>query len=209
MEIQMAAKNFQNTVWRKALLVTGFAAGFAVAAGAQAQSTQPHSDGVGAAITDTAITAKVKTQLTGDQLKNSNISVTTTNGVVTLTGSAASSDAKSYAEAQAKGVDGVKSVDDEINTAAVAGSMAADTDQAATKVKHVAKDSWITTKVKSEILADSVSKGFHVKVITHHGVVFLRGTLANDDAVAHVKDIASQVDGVKSVDTSRLKTTGA
>ena len=65
-------------------------------------------------------------------------------------------------------------------------------------------DSWITTKVKSEILADSVSKGFDVSVETIHGVVVLKGALANQDAVDHVKDIAEKVDGVKSVDTSAL-----
>jgi len=207
----MAAKIFQNNAWRKALLITGFAAGFTVTAAANADSSdpQPHSDGVGAAITDTAITAKVKAHLTGDQLKKSDISVTTTNGVVTLTGSATSSDAKSYAEAQAKSVDGVKSVDDELNTPSATDSVAAKTDHVAKKVKRVASDSWITTKVKSEILADSVSKGFDVKVITKHGVVALSGTLANDDAIAHVKDIASQIKGVKSVDTSALKTSGA
>ncbi len=204
----MFAKTFKRSAWRKTALITGFATGLAAIANAAAADPavpQAHSDGVGAAITDTAITAKVKAQLTGDQLKKSAISVTTTNGVVTLTGSASSSDAKSYAEAQTKSVDGVKSVDDELSTPTVAGSVAAKTDQAAAKTKRVASDSWITTKVKSEILADSVSKGFDVSVKTVHGVVQLSGTLANDDAVAHVKDIAMQVKGVKSVDTSMLK----
>jgi hyperosmotically inducible periplasmic protein len=201
MEKQMTASNFNNNAWRKALLAAGLAAGLLAAAGAYADpdssNPQPHSDGIGATISDTAITAKVKSQLTGNQLKNSNISVTTTNGVVTLTGMATTSDAKSYAEAQAKGVDGVKSVDDELTTPSSSHAVAS--------TKRVVSDSWITTKVKSDILADSVSKGFDVSVKTKHGVVMLSGTLANDDAVAHVKDIASQVKGVKSVDASMLK----
>jgi hyperosmotically inducible protein len=180
-------------------------AAFAIVGGVYADDTQPHSDGVGAAITDTAITAKVKAKLTGDQVGKSDINVTTTNGVVTLTGTAVSADAKSYAEDQAKSVDGVKSVDDELTGPSVGSTAAADTDQATAKTKHVVKDSWITTKVKSEILADSVSKGFKVSVKTRNGVVMLKGTLANDDAVAHVKDLAMQVKGVKSVDTSMLK----
>jgi len=205
----MATNTFQKNTWRKALLIAGFAAGLgAVTAStyADTDSPTPHSDGVGAAITDTAITAKVKAALTGDQLKHSDVSVTTTNGVVTLTGSAAGTDAKSYAEAQTKSVDGVKSVDDELTTPS-SGATSAKIHHAAAKTKRVASDSWITTKVKSGILADSVSKGFDVSVTTKHGVVMLKGTLANDDAVAHVKDIASQVKGVKSVDTSMLKST--
>jgi hyperosmotically inducible protein len=60
--------------------------------------------------------------------------------------------------------------------------------------------------VKSEITTDSLSKGFDVHVKTLHGVVMLRGTLPNTDAVAHVKDIAAKVEHVKSVDTTELKT---
>ena len=209
LEKHMAATTFQKNTWRKALLIAGFAAGLGgvvASTCADTDSPTPHSDGVGAAITDTAITAKVKVALTGDQLKNSDVSVTTTNGVVTLTGSAGSPDAKSYAEAQTRSVDGVKSVDDELTTPS-SGATSARIHHAEAKTRRVVSDSWITTKVKSEILADSVSKGFDVSVTTKHGVVMLKGSLANGDAVAHVKDIASQVKGVKSVDTSMLKST--
>lgn len=69
-------------------------------------------------------------------------------------------------------------------------------------------DSWITGKVKSGILADSLSKGFDVNVVTVHGVVVLKGELANRDAIDHVKHIAEKVKGVKSVDTSALTVSG-
>jgi len=159
---------------------------------------------MGAAVTDTAITAKVKAKLMGEHsLKKSDISVTTTNGVVTLDGSASSSKAKALAEAATKSVDGVKSVDNSLKTPA-SSKASAKTRDAVAKTKRVVSDSWITTKVKSEILANSVSKGFDVSVETKHGVVILKGTLANQDAIDHVKDIAEKVDGVKSVDTSAL-----
>ena len=70
-------------------------------------------------------------------------------------------------------------------------------------------DSWITTKVKSELLADSMTKGLDINVKTSNGVVALSGTVSNDDAADHVKDIARKVKGVKSVDASGLKTGGA
>ena len=161
---------------------------------------QAHSDGMGAAISDTVITAKVKAKLMGeDGLKKSDIDVTTTNGVVTLKGSATNSDAKALAEEKAKTVEGVKSVDNALRTP--------DTSNTVRKTKRVVSDSWITTKVKSEILADSLTKGFDVSVKTTHGVVVLKGKLANEAAVEHVKSIAEKVDGVKSVDTSGLKVT--
>ncbi len=178
-------------------LAVGFGIGAADAASDETSMPQAHSDGVGAMITDSAITAKVKAKMMGeDSLHKSRISVTTTNGVVTLKGSASSLDAKSAAEEAAKSVEGVKSVDNNLRTPG--------SSKTVTKTKRVVSDSWITTKVKSEILADSISKGFEVSVETIHGVVVLTGTLPNQDAIDHVKDIAQKVEGVKSVDTSAL-----
>ena len=169
-------------------------------ASAQDTGPKPHSDSVGAAIDDTAITAKVKGKFMGeDRLKGSHIKVTTTNGVVTLTGSAPTDDSRSAATDLARGIEGVKSVDDEVRV-----SSDGSAHRAIAKTKRVGSDSWITAKVKSEILSDSVSKGFDVHVKTLHGVVELSGSLKNDDAIAHVKDLAEKVEGVKSVDTSGL-----
>ncbi len=72
------------------------------------------------------------------------------------------------------------------------------------KTEQVVSDSWITTQVKSEILANSVSKGFKVSVSTKKGAVALKGNLPNQDAVDLVRMIAEKVKGVRSVDTSGL-----
>lgn len=195
---------FGKASFRNALIVAGLVAGLGIGtayAADDASAPKAHSDGMGAAVSDTAITAKVKTKLMGDdRLKKSDISVTTTNGVVTLEGTATSSKAKSAAGELTKSVEGVKSID---NNLKVPGSS-----KAGAKTKRTVSDSWITTKVKSEILADSVSKGFNVSVKTTHGVVVLKGSLANQDAIDHVKDVAGKVDGVKSVDTSGLTVEG-
>jgi hyperosmotically inducible protein len=197
----MNTNAFCKTSFRNALFAAGLAFGLGIGTAGAAPDDesmpQPHSDGLGATLTDSAITAKIKVRLMReDSLKKSDISVTTTNGVVTLDGSASDSDAKSAAEAAAKSVDGVRSVDNNLKTPGSSETVA--------KTTRFASDSWITAKVKSGILADSVSKGFDVSVETFHGVVVLKGVLANQDAVDHVKDIAAKVDGVKSVDTSAL-----
>lgn len=72
------------------------------------------------------------------------------------------------------------------------------------KTERVVSDSWITTKVKSEILANSVTKAFKVSVKTLHGEVRLNGKLPNQEAIDQVKQIAEKVKGVKGVDTSKL-----
>ena len=72
------------------------------------------------------------------------------------------------------------------------------------KTERVVSDTWITTKVKSEILKSSLAKGFDVKVATLHGIVTLKGSLASSDVIDQVKAIAAKVKGVQSVDTSNL-----
>ncbi len=191
-------------------LITGLAFGFTATVTATAAEATPeaHSDGMGAVLSDTAITAKVKAKLMGEKsLKHSDISVTTTNGVVTLEGAASSPEARNEAGESARAVDGVKSVYNGLTTPS-ASKAEAKTKAAVAETKRVVSDSWITTKVKTEILADSVSKGFEVNVDTTNGVVVLKGTLANQDAIDHVKDIAAKIEGVKSVDTTALGTKG-
>ena len=197
--------SLRHTHTRRALAAIGAATGVAVCLLASAADNDmaptAHSDSVGAAIDDSAITARVKASyMNDDRLKGAHIKVTTTNGVVTLTGSAGSAASRDAAEELARGVDGVKSIDDEVMTP----SSSSSAHRAVAKTERVGSDSWITTKVKSEIMTDSISKGFKVSVKTVHGVVMLSGVLPNDDAVAHVKDLAQKVEGVKSVEASQL-----
>ena len=92
----------------------------------------------------------------------------------------------------------------EANAAAADAASAAATPTAAQKTERVVSDTWITTKVKSEILKSSLAKGFDVKVTTRRGIVTLKGTLASVEGVDQVRAIAVQVKGVKNVDTSAL-----
>ena len=87
---------------------------------------------------------------------------------------------------------------------AASGDAAIAPSKAVSKTERVVSDSWITTKVKSEILANSVSKAFKVSVKTKHGAVSLKGKLPSQDAIDLVKMIAEKVKGVKSVDVSGL-----
>ena len=210
-------KTFENrkSLFRTTLVAAALAAGLGangtvIADTGDAAEPLPRSDSVGAAISDAAITAEVEARYRGeDRLKSAQISVTTTNGVVTLTGSVGNSEAKSVAVELAKGVEGVKGVEgDELSipSAAVTGPPTAH--QLARTTEEAISDSMITAKVKSELLADSVGKGLDVSVNTQHGVVTLQGKLANPDAVDHIKGIVQKVAGVTSVDASGLSSTG-
>jgi len=114
------------------LLVAGLAgAGLALAGCHQKQKTpeqqmqqgaQQMGQGVknaagqaGQAVSDSAITTKVKGQLAAKQgLSSFDIHVETTNGVVKLTGTVDSAEQRTMAGNVARGTDGVKGVDNEI-----------------------------------------------------------------------------------------------
>ena len=103
---------FRTTLVAAALAAGIGASGVSVADTGEAAAPQPHSDGVAAAISDTAITAAVKARYLGDsRLKAADIKVSTTNGIVTLAGQAGSAEGKTAAVELAMSVQGVKSVD--------------------------------------------------------------------------------------------------
>ena len=66
---------------------------------------------------DDTITAQVQSKLSSmSTLKDADINASTSDGVVTLSGAVQSADEKSQAEAAAKSVQGVKSVDNQLST---------------------------------------------------------------------------------------------
>lgn len=173
------------------------AMGAAFAAGDQDASPASGSTSVGAAVTDATITANIKSKLHGtSSLDNADINVNTNNGVVTLSGSVPDEQAKSRAEQIARSVDGVSKVEGRLKVSGGGGESASG--------EGFVSDSWITTKVKSKIVADNADQGFKVNVKTDNGVVILKGILPNEQDVQHVKGLAEQVEGVKRVDTSAL-----
>jgi len=82
--------------------------------------------------------------------------------------------------------------------APVAGMQAESSDQPV-------KDSWITTKVKTELATTDGVKSTDVSVKTVDGVVTLTGVLATDEAVKKAVAAAQSVKGVRKVDDSGLK----
>ena len=63
-------------------------------------------------------------------------------------------------------------------------------------------DSWVTTKVKSEMVADKAVDARHITVDTSNGVVTLAGTASNATEANQAANIAHSVRGVKQVQNS-------
>ncbi|HET9819863.1 MAG TPA: BON domain-containing protein [Rhodanobacteraceae bacterium] len=66
-------------------------------------------------------------------------------------------------------------------------------------------DTWITTKVKTELATTQGVESTDISVKTVNGVVTLTGVLASDVAVDKAVAAAKSVKGVKQVDASGLK----
>ncbi|MBG0755410.1 BON domain-containing protein [Vibrio cidicii] len=108
------------------------------------------------------------------------------NGTVVLMGQASSAEERASFESQARNVKGVTVLHNQIRVKTPLG------------VSEISNDSWITTKVKSALLAESELNGVKVKVITEDKEVFLFGYVTEAQA-KKATEIARNISGVKQV----------
>ena len=66
-------------------------------------------------------------------------------------------------------------------------------------------DTWITTKVKAEMLATEDVSGLEVSVETVNGVVHLSGDVDTQAEIDRAVAVAEGIEGVTRVDSSKLK----
>ncbi len=119
-------------------------------------------------------------------LADANISVTSFDGIVLLTGQVASADLIPIASAQVEPLRNVRKVHNEL---IVAGE---------TSLLAKTNDSWLTTKVKSALSASETSDATRIKVVTENGVVYLMGLLTRAEAGA-AEDITRDIKGVQKI----------
>ena len=140
-------------------------------------------------IHDSWLTAKTKIALAADaRVKGRQIDVETTKGVVMLRGKVDSDAAKQAAEDVARGLDGIKSVKNDLEVVAPSAREAVED-----------KDETLTAHVKEDMAKDSVLKNADIAVQTNAGVVSLTGEVSNIMTSANASWIAWQVPGVQSV----------
>lgn len=65
--------------------------------------------------------------------------------------------------------------------------------------QHPVKDSYITSKVKSELVGDFGKRSTHIHVKTKDGVVALTGRVDSQDAKDRAERDAKKIDGVADV----------
>jgi osmotically-inducible protein OsmY len=158
-------------------------AGGAVAGGVMASDRRTS----GIYIEDQAIELKAKKMIVDNiGSANINVSVTSFNLNVLLTGEAISDEIRAKAERAALSIDNVKSVTNELAISEKSG------------LGTSASDTYITSKVKASMVKENRFPSNYVKVVTENSIVYLMGMVTREEAEDAV-DIARSVSGVDKV----------
>ena len=159
-----------------------------VAGGASAVTSASDRRTLGSQIDDSSIVVKAERALEANKTleEKAHINVNSYNGILLLTGQAPTQDLVDAASQLVQGIQGVKEVQNQIRI----GNPISFTTRS--------RDSWITTRVKSLIVADKEVSALNIKVITESGEVFLMGLVSSTEADKAV-EIARHVNGVSRV----------
>lgn len=138
---------------------------------------------------DQKITNAIVDKIRADQelyTEKTHIDVTTFNHVVLLTGQTPTPALRQKVDAIAHSVQGVNRIYNEVIIKGPSSTLTR------------TSDSWITTKIKTQMLATKGLKSGTIKVVTENGSVYLMGIVTHDQADMAV-EIARQVSGVQRV----------
>jgi len=117
---------------------------------------------------------------------SSHIVVVTYNSVALLAGQAPRAELKQLAEQAARSVPGVSKVHNEIQILQPTSFLAR------------SNDSLLTTKIKTQMFADSTISGSQIKVVTENGVVYLLGLITRQEA-NRATSLVQGVSGVQKI----------
>lgn len=78
------------------------------------------------------------------------------------------------------------------------------TDKSRKEVGRIASDSWVTTKAKTELLAEKNLESLKISVETHNGKVLLSGFVDSLDQKEKAEAVVKNVEGVKSIQNSLI-----
>jgi len=141
------------------------------------------------------ITAKVKATLLFHSKVSAGTEVNVDAGIVTLGGTADSTDQKTLTGEYAGGVDGVTEVKNNMTVSKTRSTATKEKDKAIAKID----DASITAQAKMALLFDRSTSALKTTVKTTNGVVTLTGQATTKVARDHATRLVSDINGVKSV----------
>jgi osmotically-inducible protein OsmY len=144
---------------------------------------------IGSRIDDSLIETKAAVNIAKahpDLDQASHIVVASYNGVVLLAGQTPRSELKETAEQAASSVQRVKRVHNELQVLQPSSALAR------------SNDSWLTTKIKAQMLTDESVPGSRIKVITENGIVYLLGLVTRQEG-NRATSVVQGVSGVQRI----------
>ncbi|MCV6588427.1 MAG: BON domain-containing protein [Marinobacterium sp.] len=143
---------------------------------------------MGAYIDDEVIETKASVNLAkaSAATQNSHISVTSFNGIVLLTGQVPHEEARMEAQNIVSQIQGVRRAHNELTISGNSAPLAR------------TNDTWVTTKVKTLLLANENIDGSRIKVVTENGIVYLMGLISREEGNIAV-DIVRSINGVQKI----------
>jgi len=172
------AKKTLTTVFIASLITVSGCSSLINATSEEPINVHPGKRTVGTMIDDEQLEtiAKVNLKKASEALKHAHINVTSYNGVVLLTGQVVDNNSRELAANTVKAIPKARQVYNELQV------------QGKTSVLARSSDTWLTTKVKSRLIAEKNLEGRRIKVVTEDGVVYLMGLLSRQEA-----EIASEI----------------
>lgn len=129
--------------------------------------------------------ARVNLNNTSKQLEDAHINIDSFNGLVLLTGQVPNEQLRNLAGDTVGKINSVRQVHNEL------------TSGAPTDFQARSKDSWITTKIKTKLVASSIQSR-RILIVTEAQTVFLMGLVSRYEA-DRITNVAKNTDGVKQV----------
>lgn len=143
---------------------------------------------LGAVVEDSNIETKISVNLrkASEYLKNSNIDTISFNGTVLLVGEVPDDESKTLAGEVASNTRAVRKVYNELKVSGVS-----------TWLSRV-NDSWLTTKVSTQMTFEKNLPSSRIKVVTEQGTVYLMGLVTKTEA-EHAVAITQKIYGVERI----------
>ncbi len=118
--------------------------------------------------------------------KFANISAVSVNGIVLLVGQVSNEEMRNEAQRTIEGVSGIRKIHNQIRIGSNTG------------ITTQTHDSWLTSKVKAQLLTAKDISSNNIKVVTENAEVFLMGLVSDSESTQAV-NIARNVSGVERV----------
>ena len=115
-----------------------------------------------------------------------NISAVSVNGIVLLVGQVSNEEMRNEAQRTIEGVSGIRKIHNQIRIGSNIG------------ITTQTHDSWLTSKVKAQLLTAKDISSNNIKVVTENAEVFLMGLVSDSESTQAV-NIARNVSGVERV----------